>query len=291
MDADYLLDIQLEAFDLLSQFINNIPDAISYKLVYQLVQQIGCDPKYAYTLLLAAACGLDTNGNPRHRDIFQMVFVPAVHLLDVREYQENRYYSDIDFRQKTQNRWQLRQMHYKPFEAFVCNDIETTAEGLQIPQIGVFAEPFAYPAVMQDQRIWMTITPNEVETMKTPLLHAAGHVLTYGLGLGYFAYMASLKHDVQSVTIVERDEDIIQLFKTCILPQFSEKEKITVITDDALHHAAYVLPCSNCNYVFADLWHDVSDGLPIYLKMKKLEHLSPDVKFDYWIEKSIKCYL
>ncbi len=291
MDADYLLDIQLDAFDLLSQFINNTPDAISQKLVNQLSQQIGCNPKYAYTLLLAAACGLDTNGNPRHRDIFQMVFLPAVHLLDVREYQENRYYSDIVFSHKAQNRWQLCQMHYKPFEAFVCNDIETTAEGLQIPQIGVFAEQFAFPAVMQDQRIWMTVTPNEVETMKTPLMHATGNVLTYGLGLGYFAYMASLKPDVQSVTIVERDKDIIQLFKTCILPQFAEKQKIAIIADDAFHHAAHVLPSGNYNYVFADLWHDVSDGLPMYLKLKELEHLSQNVKFDYWIEKSIKCYL
>ena len=42
---------------------------------------------------------------------------------------------------------------------------------------------------------------------------------------------------------------------------------------------------NNFDYAFVDLWHDVSDGVNLYLKMKKLE--KNNTKYFYWIEKSI----
>ena len=38
---------------------------------------------------------------------------------------------------------------------------------------------------------------------------------------------------------------------------------------------------------FVDLWHDVSDGVELYIKMKKCQTFSPTTKFEYWIEKSL----
>jgi hypothetical protein len=52
-----------------------------------------------------------------------------------------------------------------------------------------------FPALLENDRIWMTITPNEIEIMIKPVDEAFGHVLTYGLGLGYYAYMVSKKLD------------------------------------------------------------------------------------------------
>ena len=60
-----------------------------------------------------------------------------------------------------------------------------------------------FPALLENDRIWMTITPNEIETMKEPVDGAFGNVLTYGLGLGYYAYMVSEKENVETVTIVD----------------------------------------------------------------------------------------
>jgi hypothetical protein len=37
--------------------------------------------------------------------------------------------------------------------------------------------------------------------------------------------------------------------------------------------------------------YGVSDGIDMYLKMKKFEGNSPKTEFTYWIEKSILCYL
>ena len=42
---------------------------------------------------------------------------------------------------------------------------------------------------------------------------------------------------------------------------------------------------------FADIWHDVGDGRELYLKIKSYEDRYPSVKFTYWIEDTIKCYL
>ena len=47
------------------------------------------------------------------------------------------------------------------------------------------------------------------------------------------------------------------------------------------------MPRENFDFVFADLWHDASDGLEMYRKLKKYEVLSPRTRFDYWIEPSL----
>ena len=94
-----------------------------------------------------------------------------------------------------------------------------------------------FPAILENDRIWMTITPNEIETMKEAVDGAFGHVLTFGLGLGYYAYMVSEKDNVESITIVEINEDVIHLFNKYVLPQFKNARKIKIIKADAFEYA------------------------------------------------------
>jgi spermidine synthase len=108
-----------------------------------------------------------------------------------------------------------------------------------------------------------------------------------GLGLGYYAYMVSEKEDAKSVTVVEVNEDVINLFKQYILPQFKHAEKINIVKGDAFEFAQKHIIPGQFDFVFTDLWHDVSDGIDLYLKMKKYEAQSPETVFTYWIEKSI----
>ena len=68
-------------------------------------------------------------------------------------------------------------------------------------------------------------------------------------------------------------------------------EKIKIIKADAFEYARKHMPKGKYDFVFTDLWHDVSDGIDMYLKMKKYEKQCPDTVFSYWIEKSILCYL
>ncbi|MNI73585.1 spermidine synthase [compost metagenome] len=148
-----------------------------------------------------------------------------------------------------------------------------------------------FPAILENNRIWMTITPNEIETMKDAVAKAFGNVLTFGLGLGYYAYRISEKNQVERVTIVENNEDVIQLFTQYILPQFKNSQKIKIIKSDAFEYAQAHMSKGRYDFVFTDLWHDVSDGIDMYLRMKDYEQMNPSTEFMYWIEKSILCYL
>ncbi|AIQ51463.1 hypothetical protein [Paenibacillus sp. FSL R7-0331] len=288
--TDKIKDDNYRILTLLSRFLNNRPDYISREEIAE-ITGLGVSAEYAFGVLFAAALGLDIVDNPEDTDLYNHYFSKMLHRLDVHEYYDNPYFKNIKIPAATIGGSELKVEQYKPYEAFVCNDIITTSAGRMIPQIGFFETEFRFPAVLENNRIWMTITPNEIETMKEAVAGASGNVLTYGLGMGYYAYMASEKAEVRSVTIVDNNEDVIRLFRRHILPQFGNKHKITVIQADAFEYAEHQMPGGQYDFVFTDLWHDVSDGMDMYLRMKEYEPLSPNTQFMYWIEQSILCYL
>jgi len=291
LEPDSIENLNYKVLEMISKYLNNAPDFIQKEIVDEIVAECHVTSEYAFTVLLAAACGLNTDENRQDAQIFNQYFIPMVHQLDRLEFYRNPYYKDIKVPDIKIGKSELKNISYKSYEAFVFNDLERIDDGKIIPQIGFFKDEFTYPALLEDERIWMTITPNEIETMKEPVEKANGNVLTYGLGLGYYTYMVSEKSDVSTVTVVEQNEDVINIFKTNILPQFKHKDKIRIIKDDAFRYAKEQMSIESFDYVFTDLWHDVSDGTDMYLKMKEYEKLCPNTKFVYWIEKSILCYL
>lgn len=181
-----------------------------------------------YAAFMAGFCGIredDTTINGYFQD--------AVHMLETTKYIDNPYLKNIKFPDTATRHWKFTHYSYRPYEAFICNDIDIDMNLREVPQIGFFRERFAYPAVEQDGHEWMAVKPSEIETMRAPIEEATGRVVTFGLGLGYFAYMVSEKPDVTSLDIVERSEEAIALFERHILPQFPNKEKIRIIRSDA----------------------------------------------------------
>jgi len=288
--SEIIKEENYKVFSLLSNYLNHAPDFITKEEIDEIVKS-GVSSEYAFAVILAAAFGLDIVDHIKDKELFNHYFSNMFHRLDSNEYYNNPYYQHIKIPMVKLGSSEFKYETYKPFEGFVCNDIVQTKEGRQIPQIGFFETEFQFPAILENGRIWMTITPNEIETMKEPVEEAFGDVLTFGLGLGYYAYMVSEKDHVDSVTIVEINEDVIRLFEEHILPQFNHAGKIKIIKADAYAFAQKHLPESKYDFVFTDLWHDVSDGIDLYLKMKEYENLSPRTIFAYWIEKSILCYL
>ena len=183
----------------------------------------------------------------------------------------------------------LREESYAPCELFVADDFVTDADGRVYPQLGWFRESFSYPALMENGRIWMTITPNEINTIRPCAEAVHGRVLAYGLGLGYFAFHTLMNPRVESVTVVERSEHVIRVFRDHLLPRFPRPEQLHVIQADAFDYAAHTAPQEGYDCIFTDLWHDAGDGLPLYRRMKALEVPGPE--YLYWIEKTLKAYL
>ena len=211
---------------LLSNYLNHAPDFIEKEEIDELVRY-GVSYEHAFGVLLSAAFGLDIVDNVDEKDLFNNYFQKMIYKLDANEYANNPYYKNIKIPTIKIGNSELKYERYKPFEGFVCNDIIQTKEGRQIPQIGFFENEFMFPTILENNRIWMTITPNEIETMNVD--EAFGNVLAFGLGLGYYAYMISEKENVDRITIVDINDDVIHLFQKYILPQFKNAHKIKII--------------------------------------------------------------
>ena len=103
-------------------------------------------------------------------------------------------------------------------------------------------------------------------------------MLALGGCMGYFAYMASLKPEVQSVTVIEKDPALVELLEEHILPQLQTADKIRVLEDD---------PCE----FISDLEDDIYDrcflnygDIGTYLSVVKECRRFKNMKTTYWIE-------
>ncbi len=278
-------------FDRLALLLNNKPDFITEEMVRELTESYGLTVENAYSLLLCAALGFDTDIES-DRILWESYSPLMLHHLDDGYFTNDEFYKAVRIKNgKSVNEWELREDTLTPFTAFVCDDPLTLPDGRVIPQIGYFDREFKFLSVLQNGREWMTMMPNEIVTQRLPIQKAKGRVCTYGLGLGYFAFMCARKGEVESVTIVERDESVISLFNELILPCFTNPEKIKIVCADAFEFAEKEASRYNFDYIFADIWHDPTDGIDSYKRFKELEKLCPSAEFDYWIEKTLKLYM
>lgn len=205
--------------------------------------------------------------------------------LSPNEYLDNPYYKTVKANKKKEGNIYLSYDKYLPFQGFVYDEIELDESYFrEETPFGFFEKEFPFLSLKEKGTTWMSITPHEINTMKKPIDEASGNVATLGLGLGYFAFMTSMKDDVSSVTIVDSNQTIIDVFEKQILPLFPHKEKIKIIKDDAFE---YVEKMAHIDYLFADIWHMPEDGLPLYSKLLKYEEIKKSTAFSYWIENSI----
>ena len=278
-------------FERLAILLNNKPDFVTKEMVDELVNGFSLSVEESFSLLLCAALGFDTE-NENDFKLWESYSPHMLHHLDENDFTKDEYYSSVKLNNgKTCGDWELREDIIAPFTVFVCNDPLTLPDGRIIPQIGYFDTEYRCLSVLQNGREWMTMMPNELVTQRLPISKARGKVATYGLGLGYFAIKCALKNTVSKVTVVERDESVINLFNELILPNFDVKDKSEIISADAFEFAEKEAPKRNFDYIFADIWHDPSDGVEMYKRFKELEHLCPNTEFDYWIEKTLKLYM
>ena len=270
---------------LLSGFLNGDARAITAEAVTSLAAACGLSPEEAYEALLIAWL----EQTPEDAALLRRYLPRMVKRVDASLVREDAYCRAIGSVRAEEGHFSLTTGEIAPMELFVRDDFLQAADGRIYPQLGWFDEKVTFPAVRENGRDWMTVTPNEINTMRACLRETRGHVVTYGLGLGYYAFHALLSGDVTSVTVVERSAEVIRLFERHLLPRFPRPECLRIVHADAFDHMRDVLPRVPCDTVFADLWHDVSDGLPLYRRLKALE--TPGPRYLYWIEPTLRCYL
>ena len=153
--------------------------------------------------------------------------------------------------------------------------------------IGFFDGTVPFPVLMEKGNVWMSVVMSEIESMEEPIAAARGKVITYGLGLGYYAFMAAEKEEVESVTVVEMNPRVISLFEKYLLPQFPHKEKIHILQADALEFIDQQVD-GEYEEAFSDFWGGVADGLELYMKFMPKTKRFHKTRHDYWIE---TCFL
>lgn len=277
----------LRALEMFSGYLNLCPRFITQGDVQGLAADCHLSTQEAYRLLCAAACGLDEE-EPEDRGMGEEYFRPAIHELNPAECRADPYYQTVRLPSVEKDGWRMGYRRIEPCEAFTADDLLLLQDGREVPQLGYFLEAFDAPMVEQDGREWMTVTPSERSTMLRDVEAARGNVAVFGLGLGYYAFMTARKPEVSHVTVIERDPAVIDLFTQYILPQFPCRDKISLMQADAYDFAAKM---QGFDTAYVDIWHDVLDGVEMYLKMKRLEHLNPQTRFLYWIEPSMLAWL
>ena len=266
-----------------SEYLERYPEIITGEMIDTLTEDGSITKEEAIVALLSEIFALDFDKSEDRR-IIRDYLTPSIRLLDAEKYENDPYYKSIKLDGISYGNWEIQRETYPAYRGVICDDMIIFEDFTEIPPLGFFTRPFSFPAILEGGNEWMTLTPVDLDTCKEAIDAAHGRVVTFGLGLGYYAYMASEKSEVDEVTIVELSPDVIELFKTHILPQMPNGHKIKIVNGDAFEYAERIMPRENFDLAFVDTWRDASDGAPMYRKMKALEQLSPNTDFLYWIE-------
>lgn len=115
-------------------------------------------------------------------------------------------------------------------------------------------------ALIRDGNVWMSITPMELESQAIGIAQATGHVVIFGLGMGWAAAATAMRAQVSAVTVVEFDPEVLMLHRA--LDIFSQlppeaRSKIRVEQGDAYSW----WPSAPVDVLMPDIWLPlVSDG-------------------------------
>ena len=106
------------------------------------------------------------------------------------------------------------------------------------------------------RKVWMVDDPPHYYAMLDHAQHYKGHVLCAGLGLGLIVHALSENPRVKQITVIEREQDVINL----VGPQLPRGNKIKILHGDFWDLNAWVM--DKVDGVFYDLF--VGDGKELW---------------------------
>ncbi len=285
IDTKYL---NIEADEFFSDYLLNDYLSVTRKDVEDLVKTQSMTKREAFITSILLAKDI----SPEDEEFLRMKkegMLDKVNSQNPMKYKKNPFGLLMKVDERNEGNWHLAYNYYEPFEGFLYDDVYAVDDNYftEINSIGYFEEKVPYLTLIQNDEIWMSITPFEINTMQKAIDDATGNVITYGLGLGYYAFMALNNPNVEHVTVIEKDPKAIKLFNEEILPKIRLKDKLTIIKADAFIYTKNKFKDEKYDYVFFDIYHSAADGLSSYLKMKKFEDENENTRFVYWIENSM----
>jgi hypothetical protein len=108
--------------------------------------------------------------------------------------------------------------------------------------------------LIREGRVWMSLSPVEVESLAPHIARMRGHVVIAGLGMGLALYNGLSRPAVRHVTVVERDREIIDLFAAITdSAEWRHRERFTIEQADAREWYS----SQPVDYLYADIWDKI----------------------------------
>lgn len=214
--------------------------------------------------------------------IYRHLIRPQQHMMKAnrKDWEENPYNQNITLSDIEYKDWRVVEKKYEQNEVEVagfCGEGHTL-----IPKIIYHEEPVHYYALEKNGVVWMSNTMSEFGTMEHSISKMKGKVLVLGIGLGYIAYRLSLLDQVESIVLVDYDDDVIHIFENHILPQFSQKEKCKIVKSEGMSYFEEHL--DEFDSIYIDLWEGTTkQGMNMYIEAKKEAYQTGKV-IEFWIE-------
>lgn len=203
-----------------------------------------------------------------------------------KDYQNSPYNKSIKLDSIQSDEFSYRTETINPNELFSISSIQFDPKRELNDSMCLVALDEAYQAAFlyQNEEVWMLDAPSEAETINPYAQKAHGNVLVFGLGIGYFPFMAMLNSNVSSITVIEKSKSVINMFNQYIKPQFPKKIEFNIIEGDAFDWFNEET-LNRFDYSFVDIWQSNQDGLLVIEQLLE-KYYPPYNKVDFWIETS-----
>lgn len=146
---------------------------------------------------------------------------------------------------------------------------------------GYFSGPRPLPwtnyLLVRDGETWMSLVPGEVESQAPHLAVAHGIVVICGLGMGVMAYAVSALRAVERVVVVERDPEVIAMFRQfAAFDRWPQRGKVELVQDDACAYRR-----ADVDFLYADIWPYYRMDAMI-TDMQRMHANMPSPRCGYW---------
>ena len=118
----------------------------------------------------------------------------------------------------------------------------------------------------EGEKLWMRISPQEIQGAFESIKRAKGKVGVLGLGLGYFVQEIVKRDQVREIVVYEMSEEIIDLY----LENFGENPKIRIVKGDG-----FKAKRENFDFFYVDIYEYklTTKVVEDYVKLTKLHDI------------------
>jgi len=107
--------------------------------------------------------------------------------------------------------------------------------------------------LIRENRVWMSLSPIETESLAPHVARMSGHVVIAGLGMGLALYNALLRPAVRRVSVLECDSEVIALFAGITGSDWPKSGRFSIEQIDAREWRSP----EPVDYLYADIWDKI----------------------------------